>query len=70
MRTSSEEKQASLEGESHSQDENVAEADMVRRLMSKSRMPINTELPTVTNEVVRRQASTGFFPFLAPQLVS
>ena len=47
-------KQASLEGELHSQEENVAEADMVRRLMSNLRTPINMDIPTVANEVWRR----------------
>ena len=57
MRTSSEGKQASLEGEPHPQDENVAEADMVRRSMPNPRTPIFMEPPTAVNEVVRR---TGF----------
>ena len=59
MRTSSEGKQAILEGESHSQDENVAEADTVRRSMSNPRTPIIKEPPTVTNEVVRRAGFKG-----------
>ena len=44
--------QASLEGEQHSQDENVAETEMVRRLLSNLRIPTIVELPTVANEVV------------------
>ena len=59
MRTSSEGKQASLEGEPHSQDENVAEVDMVRRLMPNPRTPINMEPPTAVNEVVRRAGFKG-----------
>ena len=62
MRTSLEGKQASLEMELHHQDENVAEADMVRRLMSNKRdeathlprTPIIIWSPTVVNEVERQ----------------
>jgi hypothetical protein len=54
-------KQASLEAESHCQDENVAEADMVRRSMSNLRTPINMWPPTVTNEAVRRARINDLF---------
>lgn len=54
MRTSSEGKQANLESELHTQDENVAEADKVKRLMLNLRTPINMSIPTVANEVWRR----------------
>ena len=54
MRTSLEGKQASLEMELHRQDENVAEADMVRREMSNPRTPIIIYTPTIANEVWRR----------------
>jgi len=50
MRTSSEGKQASLAGEQHAQDENVAEANMMRRLMSNPRNPIIIGLPKAVNE--------------------
>lgn len=53
MRTSLEGKQASCENEQHIQDANVAEANMVRRLLSNLRIPIIIELPTVANEVVK-----------------
>jgi hypothetical protein len=61
MRSSLEGKQASLETELHRQDENVAEADMVRRLMSNLRTPITIDTPTVANEVWRRARFDGFF---------
>ncbi len=53
MRTSSEEKQASLEDEQHIQDENVAEANMMKRLLLNLRIPITTKLSTAVNEVVK-----------------
>lgn len=43
-------KQASRESEQHAQDANVAEVNMVRRLMSNLRIPINIMLPTVAKE--------------------
>ena len=63
MRTSLWGKQTSLEGKLYSQDENVAEADMVRPKMSNLRIPITIEPPTIANEVVRR---AGFECFLTP----
>ena len=59
MRTSSEGTQASLAGEPHPQDENVAEADMVRRSMPNPRTPITIEPPTAVSEVVRRAGFKG-----------
>jgi hypothetical protein len=53
MRTSSEGKQTGLEDEQHIQDENVAEANMMKRLLLNLRIPITTELPTAVNEVVK-----------------
>ena len=50
-------KRARLESESHTQDEHVTEADMVRRLMSNLRLPTTIEMPTVTNEALRRAGS-------------
>jgi hypothetical protein len=38
--------------ELHHQDEHVAEADRVRRLLSNSRFPIIDGIPTVANEVL------------------
>lgn len=52
-RTSSEGKQASLEDEQHVQDENVAEANMMKRLMLNPRNPITIRLPTAVNEVMK-----------------
>jgi hypothetical protein len=46
-------KQASRESEQHAQDANVAEVNMVRRLMSNLRIPINIMLPTVAREAER-----------------
>lgn len=57
MRTSSEGKQASLETELHRQDENVAETDKVRLIMSNPRTPITMSPPTVANEAERRAES-------------
>ena len=54
MRTSLEGKQASLEKELYLQDENVAEADMVRREMSNPRTPIIIIPPTIANEAARQ----------------
>ncbi len=54
MRTSSEGKQASLEGKLYPQDENVAEVDTVRLKMSNPRIPIINLPPTIANEAVRR----------------
>jgi len=70
MRTSSEGTQARLEGESHSREGHVAEADTVRRSMSNPRTPIIIKLPTVTNEVVMRLARTKFSLKPCPQLES
>ena len=53
MRTSLEGTQASLENEQYIQDENVAETNMVRRLMSNLRIPIIIDLPTIANEAVK-----------------
>ena len=51
-------KQTSREGESHPQEANVAEADMVRHVMSNPRTPITIYTPrTAINWVWRR---TGF----------
>jgi hypothetical protein len=38
----------------HHQDEHVAEADKVSRLMANSRLPIILNIPTVANEVWER----------------
>lgn len=46
-------KQASCESEQHTQKANVAETNMVRRLMSNLRTPIIIFLPTAVNEVVK-----------------
>lgn len=61
MRTSSEGKQASLEDEQHVQDENVAEANMMKRLMLNPRNPIIIGLPTVVNEVRKIYEIQSFF---------
>ena len=63
MGTSLEGTQASREGESHSQEANVAEADMVKHSMPNLRTPITIETPTAINWVWRR---TGFNYFLTP----
>ena len=44
-------KQASRESEQHIQDANVAEVDMVKRLLLNLRIPIIFDAPTVANEV-------------------
>jgi hypothetical protein len=44
-------KQARLEGEPHTQDEHVAETDMVNRSLVNSRLPIIIDIPTVVNRV-------------------
>ncbi len=51
MRSSSSGKQARLEMEPHHQDEHVAEAEMVSRLMANSRLPRSINTPTVANGV-------------------
>ena len=66
MRTSLEGTQASRERESHPQDANVAEADMVKHSMLKLRTPISIELPTVTNWV--GEQSGEIVDLSAPQL--
>ncbi len=63
MRTSSEGKQASLEGKLYPQDENVAEVDTVRLKMSNPRTPIIMRPPTIANEAVRR---TGIIRAFTP----
>ncbi len=44
-------KQARLEGEPSTQEEHVAETDMVSRLLANSRLPIIVDIPTVVNRV-------------------
>ena len=44
-------KQASRENEQHFQDANVAEVNMVKRLLLNLRIPIIFDAPTVANEV-------------------
>ena len=71
MRSSSSGKQARLEMEPHHQDEHVAEADMVSRLMANSRSPISIDTPTVANRVWdSREADRVLRPPRLPEVVS
>jgi len=54
MRTSSLGKQARFESEPSTQDEHVAETEMVSRLLANSRLPITVDLPTAVNRVWER----------------
>jgi len=58
-------KQARLEGEPSTQDEHVAETDMVNRSMVNSRLPIIMVLPTMVNRVWERMTE-GAFPTVPP----
>jgi hypothetical protein len=58
-------KQARLEGEPSTQDEHVAETDMVNRSLVNSRLPIIMVLPTMVNRVWERMTE-GTFPHCPP----
>ena len=60
---------ASLEDELYIQDENVAEAEMVRRSRSNPRTPLTMNIPTIANEVWRRVGSEcDYIPYPATRI--
>jgi len=59
-------KQARLEGEPSTQDEHVAETDMVNRLLVNSRLPIIIDIPTVVNRVWEQKTARKNLSSLPP----